>query len=110
MKTKKVMALFLVASLTASLFTGCGQESGDASKDSGDASKDSGAAANESVSGENAGSDSGSSVADPYDGTGPITTEAGKELTVLAQTSNYANVDITAAPIVKRLWRMPEYP
>ncbi len=101
MKAKKAMAVFLAASLTATLFTGCGQGDGDASKESN-------APANESSTGENAGSDSGSSAAeeqaaDPYDGTGPITTEAGKELTVLAQTSNYANVDITNAPIVKKV-------
>lgn len=87
MRMKKVMALMLCVSMAMGMLTGCGS------------SNDGGAA------GSNAGTTSESTAdrQDSYDGTGPITTESGKKLTVLAQTSNYANVDITAAPIVKKV-------
>ena len=41
--------------------------------------------------------------ANTYTGTGPITTEPGKTLKILAQTSNYTNVDIANSEIVKKV-------
>ena len=38
-----------------------------------------------------------------YDGTGPITDQEGVTLTALGQASNYTNVDLTQAEIVKRV-------
>lgn len=40
---------------------------------------------------------------DEYNGNGPITTQSGQSLTILGQTSNYSNVDIAEAPIVKKV-------
>ena len=41
--------------------------------------------------------------ADSYDGSAPITTKAGQSLKILARTSNYTNVDIAEAEIVKKV-------
>lgn len=41
--------------------------------------------------------------ANTYTGTAPITTETGKTLKILAQTSSYTNVDISNAEIVKKV-------
>jgi len=40
---------------------------------------------------------------DTYDGTPPITTKSGQSLKILARTSNYPNVDIAEAEIVKKV-------
>lgn len=55
---------------------------------------------------------------DKYDGTAPITTKEGQSLKILARTSNYTNVDIANAEIVKKVienagitvnWQLVDY-
>ena len=79
MKKRSMLALLLASSMMAGLLTGCGA---------------SGASANKEIGAPDA-------TGYSYAGTAPITKEEGKTLKVLAQTSNYTNVDIASAEIVE---------
>ncbi|MCR4896138.1 MAG: extracellular solute-binding protein [Lachnospiraceae bacterium] len=75
---KKALSVLLVSALAIVSLAGCG------------------------ASGSGSGGGSGSKEP-TYSGSGPITEKAGT-LKILAQTSNYSNVDITQAPIVKKVF------
>lgn len=100
MKKNKIMALSLVAAMTAGMLTGCG---------SGDGKTTSGAPV------EAGGADASGYT---YTGEAPITKEDGASLKILAQTSNYTNVDIASAEIVETVianagisvdWQLVDY-
>lgn len=100
MKKKKMMALSLVAAMTAGMLTGCGSDGG--SQTSGAPVKAGGADASGYT----------------YTGEAPITKEDGASLKILAQTSNYTNVDIASAEIVETVianagisvdWQLVDY-
>ncbi|MCR2048961.1 extracellular solute-binding protein [Acetatifactor muris] len=116
MRKKKLIALGLAVTMLAGCLTGCGNEDGNGSSDSSAAESSSSVdAAGDSSSPEQSDANNGSFT---YAGEGPITDETGKSLTILAQTSNYTNVDIASAEIVKTVvaasgvdveWQLVDY-
>lgn len=80
---KKAIVLFLVLAMTVLTLAGCSNGSPAATTKQGNGTT--------------------TAVKDSYNGSAPITTEKGKSLKILAQTSNYTNVDIANAEIVKRV-------
>lgn len=98
MRKKKVMALGLAAILAVSSLAGCGSNGGGSSsadkaaEQSSESTSDSASSAGAESSGEGGGF--------TYTGEAPITDEAAS-LKILAMTSNYTNVDIANAEIVK---------
>ena len=101
MKAKKATAALLAVGMTLTMLAGCGQNNSGSSDGTAAGGSGTQQAGDTKPAAESASAEA--ETKDPYDGTGPITLEEGKELTILAQTSNYANVDITAAPIVKKV-------
>ena len=81
---KKQIVLLLILSIMVVSLVGCGTASTDSAGNKG---------GNVPVERE----------ADSYDGSAPITTKAGQSLKILARTSNYTNVDIAEAEIVKKV-------
>ncbi len=99
MKKKKWMALALVMAMTAGTLAGCG-------------AKQENTAGGQTEAG---GADKSGYV---YEGTAPITKDEGASLKILAQTSNYTNVDIASAEIVETVianagikvdWQLVDY-
>lgn len=97
MKRKKLLALTLVAAIAAGAVTGCGSSS-----DTGSTSTDTQTAQTETATSGDAAQTTAQadSTGYVYEGTAPITQEEGKSLKILAETSNYSNVDIASARIV----------
>ena len=99
MKKKRIFAAICAAAMAVGLLAGCGKDGG----------KD-GSATQAGLS-DTGGIDSAIKNAAPvedssgytYTGEAPITKEGGK-IKILAQTSNYSNVDITKAPIVLKVF------
>ncbi len=93
MKKNKVLACLLVAAMAAGTLAGCGSEGGGGSS----APTSGSAGTSGSGSAGSGGADSGYT----YTGEAPVTKDAGASLKILAQSSNYTNVDIANAEIVK---------
>ena len=96
---KKALAILLSLAMTAGAFAGCGEGAGSA-----DAGSGTGLANTDRV---DSAIQKAKTVEDSngyvYTGEGPITSEGGT-IKILAQTSNYTNVDITKAPIVLKVF------
>lgn len=99
MKKKQVLAVSMAAVMAAGLLAGCGSDGGN----SGPGGAPTG------------GADSSGYT---YAGEAPITKEDGASLKILAQTSNYTNVDIASAEIVETVianagitvdWQLVDY-
>lgn len=97
MKKKTMLALVLATAMVAGAFTGCGSSGGEKGKVEANATDKSGYT---------------------YEGQAPITKEDGATLKILAQTSNYTNVDIASAEIVETVianaginvdWQLVDY-
>lgn len=91
---KKLLSMIIVLAMTAGVMSGCGQGGKDSlglSDTGGIDSAIKNATPVEDASGYT------------YTGEGPITKDGGT-IKILAQTSNYANVDIAEAPIVKEVF------
>lgn len=102
MKKNKVLAMSMAAVLAAGMLAGCGSDSGSNGGNSGGSAT-------------GGGSDS---TGYTYAGQAPITKEDGASLKILAQTSNYTNVDIASAEIVETVianagitvdWQLVDY-
>ena len=91
---KKIITMTLILSMAVSALAGC--SGGSKSSDNGTGTTPTASTTQEATVTEAAPSDS-------YTGSAPITTESGKSLKILAQTSNYTNVDIANAEIVKKV-------
>lgn len=100
MKKNKVLAMSMAAVMAAGMLAGCGSGS-----DSGN-------------SGTSAAAGGADSTGYTYAGQAPITKEDGASLKILAQTSNYTNVDIASAEIVETVianagitvdWQLVDY-
>ena len=91
---KKVLPIMLALAMSIGILSGCGQGGGD---DSGLA--DTGGVDN-AIKNATAVEDASGYT---YTGEAPITKDGGT-IKILAQTSNYANVDIAEAPIVKKVF------
>lgn len=107
MKKKKLVALGLAAVMVAGCLTGCGDNS--------NSSGNSGNTGNTGNTGTTGGT---SSDGFTYTGSAPVTNTAGASLKILARTSNYTNVDIANAEIVKTVvansgvdveWQLVDY-
>ena len=96
---KRALAFLLSLTLTAGTFAGCGQGAGgtDAESSTGLANTD---LVDSALQNAKTVEDSTGYV---YTGEGPITKEGGK-IKILAQTSNYSNVNIAEAPIVRKVF------
>ena len=96
---KKALAILLSLAMTAGAFAGCGEGAGstDAGSGTGLANTD---RVDSAIQKAKTVEDSNGYV---YTGEGPITSEGGT-IKILAQTSNYTNVDITKAPIVLKVF------
>ncbi len=90
MKKNKVLACLLAAAMTTGVLAGCG--SGDSGNSSAPASNPSSGEAQPS---------GGSEGGYTYTGEAPVTKDANAALKIMARTSNYTNVDIANAEIVK---------
>lgn len=111
MKKKQIIALSLVAVMTAGMLTACGSGNDAASSSKpADTSSSSTAATSEAPAADASGY--------TYTGEGPITKDDGASLKILAQTSNYTNVDIAKAEIVETVvansgvsvdWQLVDY-
>nr|MCR5033251.1 extracellular solute-binding protein [Lachnospiraceae bacterium] len=91
MKKKQLLSLALTAALTMSMLAGCGSNAAAPAADSSSAAGTETTAAAEPVADESG---------YVYTGEAPITQEEGQSLKILAETSNYSNVDIASARIV----------
>lgn len=100
MKKNKVLAMSMAAVMAAGMLAGCGSGS-----DGGN-------------SGSSAAAGGADSTGYTYAGQAPITKEDGASLKILAQTSNYTNVDIASAEIVETVianagitvdWQLVDY-
>lgn len=121
MKKKQMIALGLAAAMIAGCLSGCGGSSGSSSSGTtGDTSASSGTSSGTSTDAASDTSASASADASGYTYTGeaPITQDAGATLKILAQTSNYTNVDIASAEIVETVianagiavdWQLVDY-
>ena len=98
MKKKQTLALFLTVIMAVGSLTACGSSSNSASSDASASPTD--------------------STGYTYTGEAPITKEDGATLKILAQTSNYTNVDIASAEIVETVianagidvdWQLVDY-
>ena len=96
MKKKRITALLLATAMAVTTLTACGNQAGSSN----------GGAATADASGYT------------YTGTAPITKDGGASLKILAETSNYTNVDIANAEIVKKViedagisvdWQLVDY-
>lgn len=94
---KKVLSIILSLTLAVGMFAGCGQGSADSESSTGLANTD---RVDDALKKAKTVEDSTGYV---YTGEGPITKEGGS-IKILAQTSNYSNVDITKAPIVLKVF------
>lgn len=99
MKKKQMTALLLVAAMTVSALTGCGSKSAETNTEA-------------------ATTPTADESGYTYTGEAPITKDADASLKILAQTSNYTNVDIANAEIVKQVvaqsganveWQLVDY-
>lgn len=104
---KRVLSVVLSSVMAIGLLAGCGQGGGttDAPADTGEEATGTAALANtekvdSAIENATAVEDSSGYV---YTGEAPITEEGGS-IKILAQTSNYSNVDITKAPIVLKVF------
>lgn len=106
---KKIAALLMAAAMTVSMFAGCGSNT--TSTSAGSSTKTS---TSTSTVKEQTPTDSGF----VYTGAAPITDEAGASLKILAETSNYTNVDIAKAEVVETVianagisvdWQLVDY-
>lgn len=100
MKKNKLIALSLVAAMTAGMLAGCGSDG------------------KNQASGTPAEAGGADKSGYTYAGEAPITKEEGASLKILAQTSNYTNVDIASAEIVETVvansgaaveWQLVDY-
>lgn len=121
MKKKQMIALGVAAAMIAGCLSGCGDSSGSSSSGtSGDTSASSGASSGAAT--DTASDTSTVASADDsgytYTGEAPVTQEEGATLKILAQTSNYTNVDIASAEIVETVianagiavdWQLVDY-
>ena len=104
MKKKQMIALGLAVVMIAGCLSGCGGSSGSSSSGTtGETSASSGTSSGTSTDAASDTSADASADASGYTYTGeaPITQDAGATLKILAQTSNYTNVDIASAEIVE---------
>ena len=107
---KKIVIAVILLALMVSTFAGCGSTNNTSSTTSDNVTAEATKAADPTAG--------GAAESDAYTGSAPITTEAGQSLKILAQTSNYTNVDITNAEIVKKViadagitveWQLVDY-
>lgn len=100
MKKNKFLAMSMAAVMAAGMLTGCGSGSDDGN------------------SGSSAAVGGADSTGYTYAGQAPVTKEDGASLKILAQTSNYTNVDIASAEIVETVianagitvdWQLVDY-
>jgi putative aldouronate transport system substrate-binding protein len=101
MKKNRIMAMLLATTMTAGMLAGCGSSEG--GSQTSNSTTDVGEA---------------DSTGYTYTGEAPITNEEGASLKILAQTSNYTNVDIASAEIVETVvansgvnvdWQLVDY-
>ncbi len=109
---RKVLSMLLASSMAASMLAGCAVGTTTSAPLTNEEKTEVVDAAIESAE---ATADESGYV---YEGTAPITQEAGKSLKILAETSNYTNVDIANADIVKKVvadsgvavdWQLVDY-
>lgn len=118
MKRKQMIAWGLAVAMLAGCLSGCGNSSGEPAKgdSSGDASTPS--ASTDTPSDTAKDTPAADNGGDAYTGEAPVTKEEGASLKILAQTSNYTNVDIASAEIVETVvassgvavdWQLVDY-
>ena len=105
---KKVVSVLMASVMAATALTGCG-----GSSDGGNTAASTASSATETASTENKTEQVDSAIESAsvkedeagftYTGEGPISADGGT-IKILAQTSNYSNVDITKAPIVLKVF------
>ena len=104
---KRVLSVVLSSVMAIGLLAGCGQGSGPADESGEAATEASGTAALANTKKVDSAIENATVVEDSsgytYTGEAPITEEGGS-IKILAQTSNYSNVDITKAPIVLKVF------
>lgn len=97
---KKIITMIMVLAMVITSMAGC--SGGSKNTDTG-TTEDTGSTAEATQAPADDSTAADAADANTYTGTAPITTETGKTLKVLAQTSNYTNVDIANAEIVKKV-------
>ncbi|MCR5093190.1 MAG: extracellular solute-binding protein [Lachnospiraceae bacterium] len=118
---KKILSMLLATSMVAAALTGCGGGQTPAQAPA-DTTQTEAPATENKTEKVDADIEQAQAVAEDsgyvYEGTAPITQEAGKSIKILAETSNYTNVDIANAEIVKKVvadsgvavdWQLVDY-
>lgn len=117
MKKKQILALVMVMAMLAGCLSGCGNSSSGSST-GGDTSSGSSSAGTTDSSAGTAAEPSADESGYTYTGEAPITQDADASLKILAETSNYTNVDIASAEIVETVianagikvdWQLVDY-
>ncbi|MCI8358989.1 MAG: extracellular solute-binding protein [Lachnospiraceae bacterium] len=120
MKRKQMIALGLITAMLAGCLSGCGNSSGGPAKNDSAGNTNTSAADTSFDTSSDAAADTSAADAGgfTYTGEAPVTQEEGASLKILAQTSNYTNVDIASAEIVETVvansgvavdWQLVDY-